>query len=524
MFAAIAMSLLATLSIWDYPSRWRRHEQLRIQFTAASRARVPEAMAAACRQGVELLPDDPVWHYNLACSLAYEKDQTPALDELETAIDLGFRNADAIASDRDLERLKIHPRFKELVDYAREMSRRPIAIGPMANCPATGIFGKSVTLGEQNFSWDFSVGCFDAKLKLAQDGPAYGNTGDLYFNRDGNHSVIPVEDYPGLTLVKLDQDGRDRGMDLNAPNMLFPYPVFGNCSRAFTQGQYWRSLPRAEVTVNSFMMPLWVKLYLSNQVWVFPAADDSPAGGRFGDVFQSVVPYFIVTEGASWSDKYYLRAALECSRNFRPETKKELVRRGALAPTIQKLIRSSLKQVTSDADYLSPKAHPTCMPPNGLDLEKLKRLAKGLTPEAIPPVAALKITARPVKVQPAIPECTYSSALAWAFILRAEEPEREFFIKASGAKEFAFVCVHGECDIMRVGNTTAQVTVRKENLSPTNRVDVAVFGRNPGTDWGAPSFISFSAVDPSAPYSDPFLTPKPPAAESAISNPTEQKE
>ena len=505
MFHGAIVVLLAALSVWDYPARWRQHEYLRAQFVEAVREGDTTTMTEVCRKGIQLLPDDPTWHFNLACSLAYYKDQEPALDALEEAIDLGFRDADKIASDRDLVRLKTHPRFKELVDYAREMARKPIMFGPMANCPATGLFGKSVVMGEQNFAWDFDSGAFSARLQLAPDGAKTGNTGDLYFNRDGMHSVLNAAEFPGLTVVKLDMDGRERGMDLNAPNMLFPYPVFGNCSRAFTQGPYWRSLPRSLMTAESYRLGLMLKLYLTNQVWVFPAACDS-AGGKYGDVFQSVCPYFLVSEGQSWSDQYYLKAALECSRNFRPEVKAEILKRGALAPTIQKLIRSSLHSVTNEADYLSAKAHPTTLPPGGLDLPRMKAAAKAMTVSSIPPIAGIKVTTPPVKNPESIPECTYATGLAWAFILRAPDETREFYIKAHGAGEFEFVCVHGACQIEKLAKDTAKVTVKRSTLSPTSRVDVAVFGRNPGTGWGAPSFVSFSAVDPSAPYSDPVLT------------------
>ena len=59
----------------------------------------------------------------------------------------------------------------------------------------------------------------------------------------------------------------------------------------------------------------------------------------------------------------------------------------------------------------------------------------------------------------------------------------------------------------------AKVTINRKGLSPTNRVDIAVVARNKGTGWGAPSYVSFSRMDPSAPYSDPALTPLPqPAA------------
>ena len=53
----------------------------------------------------------------------------------------------------------------------------------------------------------------------------------------------------------------------------------------------------------------------------------------------------------------------------------------------------------------------------------------------------------------------------------------------------------------------ARLTVDRRALTPTNRIDVAVFGRGAGTRWSAPSFVSFAVVDPSAPYSDPVLTP-----------------
>lgn len=502
----VAIALLAVLSIWDYPGRWRQHETLRRQFTAAVREGDTATMTETCRKGIELLPDDPTWHFNMACSLAYFKDQEAALDELEKAIDLGFRDAKQIAEDRDLARLKTNPRFKELIDYARDIAEKPIMIGPMANCPATGIFGRQVTMGEQNFSWDFDAGCFEAKLQLAADGKAAGNTGDLYMNRDGDHSAIRPEEFPGLTAVKLDQEGRERGLDLNAPNISFPYPTFGNCSRAFTQGPYWRSLPRALMTVESYKLQTMMKFYLSNQIWVFPAACDSERGGKAGDVMQSVCPYFLVTEGASWSDLYYLKAALECSRSFKPETKAEMVRRGALAPTIQKLIRSSLKTVTNETDYVTAAAHPSSLPALGLDWNRLKAQAKAMTVAEIPPVAALQVTGLPAENKERLPECTYATALAWAFILRAEEEERVFFIKARGAEEFLFSCVHGECKVEKTGKDTAKVTVLKSKLSPTSRVDVAVFGRNRGTGYGAPSYVSFSAVDPSAPYSDPLLT------------------
>ncbi|MBQ6137039.1 MAG: hypothetical protein IJI73_06690 [Kiritimatiellae bacterium] len=507
---ALCCIALAALSIWDYPSRQPMHEKLRGQFIAALRTGDTETMTEVCRKGVELLPDDPTWRYNLACSLSYFKDQGPALDALEKAIDLGFRDPAAIAADSDLKRLEKNPRFRDLVEYADEMKRRPLLLGPMAVTPATGAFGETVTLGGHNLAWNFDVGCFDAKLSLVANS-AGGNTGDLYFNRDEGQSMLVVTNWPGLTQVKLDREGRERGMDLNWPNMLFPYPVFGNCSRAMLGGQYWRSLPRALMTTDVRSIGAMHRFYRTNQIWVFPAVYDCQPLGTNGDVFASVTPYWIATEGRSWSDQYYLRAALEASRSFRRDTKRELVRRGLLAPTVQMLVRRSLRGVAGDADYLGPKAHPTAFPANGLDLPRLAKSAAEMTVSQIPPVAVLAgVGTKPTSNKSVWPELTYATPCACAFVLRAEDRERTFDIKAAGGEEFEFAVVHddlGAAKLERRGRDAARVTVDRAALSPTNRVDLAVFAKNVGTGWGAPSFVSLAVVDPSAPYSDPALTP-----------------
>ena len=510
--------ILAVLSIWDYPSRYPEHVRLRNKFVAATRVGDAAAMEAASRKGVELLPDDPTWRFNLACSLAYYATrQDEAFATLEKAIDLGFRDADLIAKDADLRRLAVSPRYAELLDYAKEMRRRPLKTGPMAVVDATGIFGRPIALGAQNLVWDFDVGCFIARLKLAT-ASAGGNTGDLYMNRDGGHAPLAVANFPGITALSLDQEGRRRGMDLDVPNLLLPYPVFGNCSRALTKGPCWRSLPRALMTSDAWRLKAMMKFYLSNQTWVFPANADFPPVGTNGDVFASITPYWIATAGRSYSDLPYLRAALEASRALPTEAKREIVRRGLLAPTIQTLIRKSLRSVTNDVDYLSAKAHPTAFPANGVDIPRLVASAAAMTTSSVPPLASVVVAAERPAAPPPRGELTYATAFAWAFVLRSADESRRFRIVARGAEEFRFVQTHGEpATVEPDGPNSARVVVSCSRISPTNRVDVAVFGRNAGTGWGAPSYVSFARLDASAPYCDPVLMPreepKPKAAE-----------
>lgn len=505
---SFVLAVLAVLSVWDYPLRFREHERLRTQFVAAVREGDTETMVETCRKGVKLLPDDPTWQYNLACSLAYFKDQEPAFEALEKAIDLGFRDAEAIANDTDLKRLAGKARFKELVEYAREMASKPVRVGPLVTVPATGIFGEPLVLGEQNLVWDFDAGCFDAKVKLAAASSG-GNVGDLYMNRDGGHSQLGEKEFPGLTEVRFDDTGRDRKLDLNAPNVFFPYPTFGNSSRAYVSGSFWRSLPRSLVTVEASRLKSLLKMYLSNQVWVFPSVADTAPVGTNGDVFASVTPYWLVAAGGSRSDLPYLRAALTASKSFQPAVKKAIVARGLLAPTIQTLLRKSLKTVKTEADYLSAKAHPTALPADGVDLGRLVSAAEKLQVGEIPPLAVLSVSTPQVRAKSPWPELTYATAFAWAYVLRADDEVREFVIEAKGAEEFAFVRTHGsgvDVKIERPRPDAAKVTVSRRGMGPTNRVDIAVFGRNAGTGWGAPSYVSIARMDSAAPYSDPALT------------------
>jgi Flp pilus assembly protein TadD len=74
----------------------------------------------ADRRLVALAPEDPTVHYNLACSLALVGDGSAALDALERAVELGYRDAEHLLVDEDLAALRETPRFVRLV---RELER-----------------------------------------------------------------------------------------------------------------------------------------------------------------------------------------------------------------------------------------------------------------------------------------------------------------------------------------------------------------------------------------------------------------
>jgi Flp pilus assembly protein TadD len=74
----------------------------------------------ADRKLVTLAPEDPTVHYNLACSLALVGEGSAALDALERAVELGYRDAEHLLVDEDLAALRETPRFVRLV---RELER-----------------------------------------------------------------------------------------------------------------------------------------------------------------------------------------------------------------------------------------------------------------------------------------------------------------------------------------------------------------------------------------------------------------
>lgn len=70
---------------------------------------------AVDRELVRLAPENPTVHYNLACSLALCGEAQAALDALEAAVALGYSDAEHLASDDDLRRLRPEPRFAALL-------------------------------------------------------------------------------------------------------------------------------------------------------------------------------------------------------------------------------------------------------------------------------------------------------------------------------------------------------------------------------------------------------------------------
>lgn len=74
------------------------------------------------RKLVKLQPDNATAHYNLACSLALSKRKMDALRQLRQAVELGYRDFDWMQQDPDLDALKAHPHFQDLLQTLKPHS------------------------------------------------------------------------------------------------------------------------------------------------------------------------------------------------------------------------------------------------------------------------------------------------------------------------------------------------------------------------------------------------------------------
>ena len=496
------------VGLYDYPRLHMQQSFLRVQLMQAVRTGNITNMEAICRRGLALMPGDATWQYNLACALAYRATPDAALDALELAVKAGFRNAQAIENDNDLKRISSTARFKSIVRLARETAGLPVP-GRPAPRQARLTMGTRLVLNKANLVWDFDRGLYTALFKflrgsgesheamaalydgparevlatLLADGKASGNAGDIYVNRDSDHSRIDLKDFPLLSELRFDGEAKRKGIGRAIPNTLYPgAAVVGNASLAIVTTNDSCSLVRMAMQDAQSMVSLQ-QCYLNNQFWVFPAHKDfDPATGL--DRFLGVTPCALMSVGSSGSDRYYVRAALAASAAMRADVKRAVKESNLFAPTMQYLFRRTRRGVESESDYFSFRAHPTAFDRATLDAVKVVQFAHGLTPSSIPPAVLPFSAFVPVK----------STDL---------ERELDFSFRAfpEGLKDVSYCwhVVHGDRNRVRiVPGEKGSVHLSVDCRSLAGRIDVACFAKTAGSDWGAPSFICIYPLAASA--------------------------
>lgn len=64
---------------------------------------------------IQLRPEDPLAHYNLACSYSLLKRADLAIKTLRCAVELGYRDFRYMREDHDLDFIRHDPRFRQLL-------------------------------------------------------------------------------------------------------------------------------------------------------------------------------------------------------------------------------------------------------------------------------------------------------------------------------------------------------------------------------------------------------------------------
>jgi len=539
------------------------------RLTAAIREQKWAAAEPLCRRMAEVVPDDAGTRYNLACILARMDRLDEAMQSLEAAVARGFHDVDLVQRDDDLQSLRDQPAFPSLLDAMRNRRRTTgDAIQPNATraeslntrfaelrnpeprgaTPATPRDGQ-VLIAEECTRWNSSLGIFQCFVELDataaerpvasgkgvvgdllrrwyQQGTAAGNAGDLYDNHDSDHSNMDFASFPQLTRIEFDDRARSTGVH-HGLQTLFSYNrvTIGNSSTAVTGGPLWRSLPRLALTQGRHASILFAQ-YHSNQLYVYPEHRDHDPGTNgengqgYGDLLPCNTPYLIISQGSSGSDRVFLDALAATLAAFQPEVKRRLIETGLLMPTLQRVLRGTLKSVARDEDYFSGTAHPSVFDGEQVNAERMVHMAHQMSLETIPPLVELRVIAE----EPAEPGRDYFDAYrgevllntpqAVARVARSLRYTRRMVVAAEsrlGGESTAFplrwVILRGSAEKIRLvprneSGSIMELQIDYHGRRPisgdggleSSRVDIGVFAARQDV-VSAPAFISVYYLD-----------------------------
>ncbi len=499
-----------------------------------------------CAQAQQIAPFFPLTSYNLACFQSLQGKKEEALANLEKAITAGFANVPHLLKDEDLAELREDPKFKELVEKAKEVMANP----PVTKVEPTKIEAGVAAVTKANAAYDPQINqvrVFFGPAEAAEPpkeiikghgevgkllnqwfvaGTAAGNAGDLYDNCDRDHSNMDYGQFPTLTRIEYDEAvSKETGYGVQLSNLFFVpnmQGVLGNSSTAQTAGPGWRSNPRIAYTRGGGIEALLAQ-YLNNHLYFYPEHKDHDPGHNgegdgYGDVYAANLPYVITSQGSSGSDRAFMDAVACTLAAFHPEVKKKLVEKKALMPIVQYVFRRANKPVKTDDDYLTGVAHPTVFDSKELDVLRMIELAHSFTPESLPPLALLKVEK---EEQPKLGvdyfdigerEKLFDTPFVTARIWRSTQQKRTYMLSAKGIDftgrplTYHWKVLRGDASKIEIkpqgDGSMAEVVMTWQGRAPilpdskmeSNRVDIGLFTHN-GDHYSPPAFFCVNTLD-----------------------------
>ncbi len=530
-------------SILDLPALQVAQVAQQAQVVRLMRAKEFDKAESLLRLMAKRNPRSSATHYNLACLLSIRGRLDAAFDSLDLAVELGFRNVAHIENDPDLAALRKEKRFAGVLKVAAE----PFDGDVWPKFPKP-VFADAkdgeVVLTETNLGYNAKLGMFFALVRVEKDirekpvakalgkvddllrkwfeeGTAAGSHGDFYDNHDGDHSNMNFRGFPQLTRIEYGEALRKRRLHSGLQrHFLFSGVTLGNSSTAITGGSNWRSQARYALTQPNGAMRLSLH-YLRNHLYFYPEHRDHDVGqngkkgGGHGDVFPANVPYIVISQGSSGSDRAFLNAFAGMLAALHPETKKVLARSPLLMPTLQQVFRRSNRQVKSEEDYFSGEAHPTVFNAANLDPEAMVRRAHDLRPDSLPPLAQFKVTNEdsPVRSRDFFDyrphQRLFDTPCAAARIYKSTAGTLSFTLNARSSRDlfgkrvaFKWEVLRGDAeriviDKQDANGSVVEVTipwherraVSADSKLESNRVDIGLFVGNED-HWSAPAFFS----------------------------------
>ena len=474
-------------------------------------------------------PSVAALHYALTVVFIREHRTDAAIAELERAVESGLPEG-LLENDLALAPLRADPGYDRLVASARRgmATQRPVAAVAQ---PAPVVDGMA-PIEPANTAWDprtmmlrpaFSFPAADpaattvlsgndrAALVLNgwyANGTAAGNHGDLYDNRDSGHSSLPAAKFPQLARTRYGAEAKKANLDRGFnTTFLFNDITIGNASLAFTNGPLWRSLPR-QALEDPFQVAALFHQYEANQIYVYPEHRDHDPD--HGDLIPANTPYLLISQGSSGSDQPLLQAVAAILAAFRPEVKEFLKQKNLVAPTVQWIFRLSQDGVSTDATYLTGKAHPSVFDGAKLNLLTMIQRAHDLSINEVPPMVHLRVieeSKAPAATDiPFLGETLFDTPSAIARIIRSTAYQKRLVIDAGDTVDpngnpltFHWSALNGEADIhpLNDSGSRAEIIVPWHERQPivwqpdltSDRVDIGVFADN-GHHLSAPAFIS----------------------------------
>lgn len=532
---AIQSPAVSSRSVFEEPSARLRAMQLQADMLALVAAGLRSTALERAEQIAHLMPREPAAHYNVACLRVLEGQLPAAISSLQRALDLGFRDVALLQRDPDLAVLREDPRYAGLLEAA-ERPFVPPADHPDRPTEPGPIHSGVALVTARNTRWVNSklslvttfaeaapapagaavVGSSAAENRVRtwfQEGTAAGHTGDLYDNRDRDHSPLSLQKFPQFTRVEYDEEAQrlraDWGLQIH---QLFDRPVLGNASTAHVNSRYWRSNPRVFLT-DGFLATRAYNQYVGNHLYVYPEHNDYDV--EHGDVFPANTPFCVISQGSSGSDQPFLEALALTLAAFRPDVKRRLADTGLLMPSVQYVLRRCGKSVTSDDDYLSGRAHPVVFQSYELDPLRMVEMAQQMTADRLPPMVQLQVVeedaSRPGQdyFMPVPTQQLFDTPAAIARVFRTVAHQRRMVVDASGSRDlngralqFRWVLLQGDPRLVEIrpvdeSGTRAEIIIRWHPAFPTttrpeilsNRVDIGVFAFN-GQSYSAPAFVT----------------------------------